>query len=268
MPARCLSRRTMNQVNPVLPPVVTRFFALLLLTLLSPSRVTFVRGFRPVTPTSTTTTFQQTNRQSCFKTSTTTTELGVSLSSWWRPGGRNHRRQIPMPWDQQPVGVDDHHHWDDLQRSTTATSTCAFPVVKHHDCDVHLVDIPWLKPHEQVVSEKHVEDLMQATLGWGAYVLPLLVDRTTGAILDGHHRYHVGKRLGLDRVPAVLVDYMGDAEITVDVWDGCGLTSLTKHQVLAMAKSPHVFPPKTSKHTFTDSLPPISISLKTLKGKP
>ena len=132
--------------------------------------------------------------------------------------------------------------------------------------DIHLVDLPWLKPHEEVVSEQRVVDLLKATEKWGAYVSPLLVDKVTGAILDGHHRYHVGVRLGLKRVPAVLVDYAGDPSITVDVWEGCGLDCLTKHQVLAMAKSPHVFPPKTSRHSFSDALPNISVPLSTLKG--
>lgn len=133
------------------------------------------------------------------------------------------------------------------------------------DQEVHLVDLPWLKPHEQVVSEHAVEELLKATIRWGAYVSPLLVDRVTGAILDGHHRYHVGKRLGLRRVPAVLVDYADDHSITVDVWDGCGKHSLTKDEVLQMSLSPNVFPPKTSKHSFSDSLPPIVVPLTTLQ---
>lgn len=247
MPIRCVISSAMNrQVNSVV-----RLFALMLLAASSSSSVAFVDAFRSAT---TTTTPFKTHRQgttSCCKT--TTTALGVS-AGWW-----NRNNPFPMPWDK-PMD----NKWEDLQR--TATSSM-FPVIKDNQCDIHLVDLPWLKPHEEVVSEKHVEDLLQATLGWGAYVSPLLVDRTTGAILDGHHRYHVGKRLGLTRVPAVLVDYMGDHEITVDVWDGCGLKSLTKHQVLAMAISDKVFPPKTSKHTFVDSLPPIKVPLKTLKGK-
>ena len=191
----------------------------------------------------------------------TTTALSVS-AGWWR--GRKNTK-IPMPWEKS---LDDSykHKWNELQQQLASATTLTFPVIKNHHVDIHLVDLPWLKPHEEVVSEKHVEDLLQATLGWDAYISPLLVDKTTGAILDGHHRYHVGKRLGLKRVPAVLVDYVDDHEITIDVWDGCGLKSLTKHQVLAMSLSPDVFPPKTSKHTFSDSLPKINVPLKKLKG--
>ena len=144
------------------------------------------------------------------------------------------------------------------QQAKTTTTKLA-------EAEVHLVDVDWLKPHEQIVGETHVNELLKATLRWGAYVAPLLVDRVTGAILDGHHRYHVGMRLGLQRIPAVLVDYAADTSIDVDVWEGCGRNSLTKEEVLDMACSPGVFPPKTSKHSFSDSLPPVLVPLAILQ---
>lgn len=134
--------------------------------------------------------------------------------------------------------------------------------------EVQLVDLAWLKPHEQVVSRERVDGLRKATLAWDAYTEPLLVDVRTGAILDGHHRYNVGLQLRLKQVPAVLVDYLGDATITVDVWAGCGRTRLTKQEVIDMALSPDVFPPKTSRHRFTESLPPVSIPLSVLRQNP
>ncbi|OQS06889.1 hypothetical protein THRCLA_01074 [Thraustotheca clavata] len=133
---------------------------------------------------------------------------------------------------------------------------------------VVLVCLSWLKPHEEIVSWERVDGLKKATIKWDAYTEPLLVDIKTGAILDGHHRYTVGLQLNLKQVPVVLVDYLGDDQITVDVWPGCGRTSLTKQEVIDMSLSPNVFPPKTSRHRFTDSLPPISISLEMLRKEP
>lgn len=75
--------------------------------------------------------------------------------------------------------------------------------------EVQLVDVQWLKPHEQIVSWERVNGLRKATLSWDAYTEPLLVDIKTGAILDGHHRYNVALQLRLKQVPAVLVDYLG-----------------------------------------------------------
>lgn len=128
-----------------------------------------------------------------------------------------------------------------------------------------LADIKWLKPHEHVVSWDRVEGLRKATLRWNAYMEPLLVDSKTGAILDGHHRYHVGLRIHLRTVPVVLVDYLEDESITVDVWPNCGRDSLTKEEVIRMSLSEDVFPPKTSRHKFSDDLPPISVPLDRLR---
>jgi hypothetical protein len=130
---------------------------------------------------------------------------------------------------------------------------------------IHLAAISWLKAHEHVVSWERVDGLRRATVRWDAYLEPLLVDMTTGAILDGHHRYHVGKQLSLTTVPVVLVDYLGDDSITVDVWPECGRDTLSKHEVIAMALSDELFPPKTSRHTFSDDLPPISVPLARLR---
>ncbi|CAI5735979.1 unnamed protein product [Hyaloperonospora brassicae] len=134
--------------------------------------------------------------------------------------------------------------------------------------DVQLVDLAWLKPHEQIVSWARVNGLRKATLTWDAYTEPLLVDSRTGAILDGHHRYNVALQLRLKQVPAVLVDYVGDKTIEVDVWPGCGRLQLRKEEVIAMALSSDVFPPKTSRHRLTESLPPISIPLSVLRQPP
>ena len=62
--------------------------------------------------------------------------------------------------------------------------------------EVELVPISWLKPHEEV-KPSNVDSLHDITLRWNAYTKPLLVDGRTGTILDGHHRYHVGLRIGL-----------------------------------------------------------------------
>lgn len=119
----------------------------------------------------------------------------------------------------------------------------------HHDKQpVTLADICWLKAHEEVVGQERVEALKRATLQWNAYKQPLLVDKVSGAILDGHHRYAVGCQLGLSRLPVVLVDYLSDENITVDTWPDSGFDIITKKQVVEMSLSDHVFPPKTSRH--------------------
>ncbi|KDO32085.1 hypothetical protein SPRG_03305 [Saprolegnia parasitica CBS 223.65] len=143
---------------------------------------------------------------------------------------------------------------------------------QHHLClsagpGIHLVKIEWLKPHEAIVSREKIESLTAATLTWGGYLEPLLVDRQTGAILDGHHRYTVGLELQLRQLPAILVDYLDDASISVHVWPGSALPVLTKHDVVLMALSPHTFPPKSSKHKYPFSLGKIAVPLRLLEDR-
>ena len=63
--------------------------------------------------------------------------------------------------------------------------------------DVTIVDVEWLKPHEEIKS-KNRDKLLEMTKRWRGFTKPLLVDSVTGAILDGHHRFSVAKCLNKD----------------------------------------------------------------------
>tara|TARA_B110000444_G_scaffold76027_1_gene71675 strand:- start:770 stop:1264 length:495 start_codon:yes stop_codon:yes gene_type:complete len=129
--------------------------------------------------------------------------------------------------------------------------------------DVELVPLSWLKPHE-AVKPRNKKKLLDMTRRWGGYTKPLIVDSNTGAILDGHHRHAIAIELGLNRVPVLCVDYLGNEGISVDVWPSCGLETLSKEDVISMSLSGDVFPPKTSRHTLADDTPPIFIPLEVL----
>ena len=131
--------------------------------------------------------------------------------------------------------------------------------------NVELVDISWLKAHEEI-KDNRVEKLKDMTKRWGGYTKPLLVDSKTGCILDGHHRHRVGILLNLKRLPVILCDYLNDDDIKLDVWPNCGKNHITKQEVIEMALSDNLFPPKTSRHFLSDNLPPIHVSLDELKN--
>tara|TARA_B110000438_G_scaffold237476_1_gene234889 strand:+ start:141 stop:602 length:462 start_codon:yes stop_codon:yes gene_type:complete len=128
---------------------------------------------------------------------------------------------------------------------------------------VELVPIELLLSHEEIIAKK-VDQLEKMTLRWNAYVLPLVVDRNTGTILDGHHRYTVAKRLNLLCLPCVMVDYLNDDSIELGLWPNSGKDSIEKSDVVNAALSGDLFPPKTSRHRLPDHLPPISIPLSRL----
>ncbi|MCH2268436.1 MAG: hypothetical protein DSY41_04130 [Candidatus Poseidoniales archaeon] len=128
---------------------------------------------------------------------------------------------------------------------------------------VELVPIEVLRPHEQVMPDK-VDQLERMTLRWKAYTKPILIDRKTGTILDGHHRTEVALRLELKCLPCVLVDYLDDDGIILAIWPKSGRESLEKSEVIEAALSGELFPPKTSRHLLSDHLPPISVPLSRL----
>ena len=130
--------------------------------------------------------------------------------------------------------------------------------------EVELVPLEILRPHEQILPKK-VDQLERITHRWNAYTKPLLLDRATGTILDGHHRYNVAKRIGLLCVPCVLIDYLDDDSIELDLWPNSGRDSISKQDVIDAALSGDLMHPKTSRHRLSDHLPPIAVPLSRLK---
>ena len=130
--------------------------------------------------------------------------------------------------------------------------------------DVVLVETVSLRGHEEVIPD-NLETRTSKLLSKGFYK-PIIVDRESMVILDGHHKWTAAKSLGLARVPVILVDYLVDEGVLVDVWPGCGRESITKTEVLEMGVSGDVFPPKTSRHTLPFKIPSISIPLSDLEN--
>ena len=126
-----------------------------------------------------------------------------------------------------------------------------------------MVPLEVLRPHEGTIAKK-VDELERMTHRWKAYVLPLVIDKNTGVILDGHHRHQVALRLNLLCLPCVLVDYTGDDTVELDVWPNCGRDSISKKEVIDAGLLGNLFPPKTSRHRLSDHLPPISMPLSRL----
>ena len=102
--------------------------------------------------------------------------------------------------------------------------------------DVRLVPVEWLKAHEEI-KLKNMEKLLEMTLKWDGFTKPLIADKATGTILDGHHRYAVAKRLELARIPVVCIDYVNDNTVELELWPASELESITKQDVIDMALS-------------------------------
>ena len=51
----------------------------------------------------------------------------------------------------------------------------------------------------------------------GFWTVPIAVEHSKFAIMDGHHRYNAAKKLGLKRIPCVLMDYERSG-VTLQSW--------------------------------------------------
>ena len=128
-----------------------------------------------------------------------------------------------------------------------------------------LVDIAHLRPHEHIRPQR-VEEMYRKIHTNNYFHKPLLVDRTTMTILDGHHRYNASLRLGLTSVPAIVVDYLEDEAISVEAWHPREPRSVSKQDVLAAATGSDLMPPKSTRHAITTAIPRLRVPLSKLRS--
>ena len=121
--------------------------------------------------------------------------------------------------------------------------------------------LSWLKAHEQYVEARVVE-LLERFTRTGCVDYAVVVDRQTGTIIDGHHRYEALRRLGAAQVPVHLVDYL-DPAITVRSWRE-DERAPTKQEVVERAAKGLLYPPKTTRHDFVRVLDPVDAPLAAL----
>jgi len=115
-----------------------------------------------------------------------------------------------------------------------------------------------LRPHEDVDVERLgrlVEEIRNAR----TFYPPVLVDRKTRVILDGHHRWRASSQLGFIAVPCYAVDYLEDS--TIHVISRRPDVEVTKQSVLDMALSGRTYPKKTTRHTYDlpESIEPVPL---------
>lgn len=126
--------------------------------------------------------------------------------------------------------------------------------------EIKNINIDLLKQHEMVI-ECHLERLLAEIKKDGCIKDPIIADKNTLVILDGHHRFNALKRLGAKFCPVCLVDYASD-KIKVGCWRKG--EAVTKKKVIAAGMTGKLFLPKTSKHEIPDRPRGIGIGLDKL----
>lgn len=123
--------------------------------------------------------------------------------------------------------------------------------------DIFLMNINELKEHEEVESG-YLGKLKKQITKDNILKKPIVVDKNTKIIIDGHFRFNSLKQLGYSKIPAFLINY-NSPEILVRTWRKN--EKITKEDVLLAGLNGKKFPPKTSKHMVKigDSLEHISV---------
>lgn len=127
--------------------------------------------------------------------------------------------------------------------------------------------------HEKV-DEARVRTLMCRIVRDKMLKKPVVVDRATRMVIDGHHRCHVFLRLGIPTIPCYLVDYF-DEKITVTFRRPDIKNKLLKEIVLQKVANGVVFPYKTTRHRLLNRpsinqplpMPSKMIMYSTMKGE-
>ena len=107
-----------------------------------------------------------------------------------------------------------------------------------------------LVPHEEIIYERLVE-LSRLFDRTGEIDHPILVDRRSHVILDGHHRWTWAVRYGVALVPCHTIDYLQSPRI--QILSRRSEYVLSKELVIRAALSGNRFPPKTTRHVMIEN---------------
>ncbi|MFH1895144.1 MAG: ParB N-terminal domain-containing protein [archaeon] len=109
---------------------------------------------------------------------------------------------------------------------------------------IKLIEISLLKPHEKIIPSRLLK-IINSIRKNKTLFFPVVIDKTSLTILDGHHRVKAFRLLGIKKIPCFLVDYFSDEIKLLNRRKGF---SATKSDVISRALIENLFPCKTTKH--------------------
>jgi hypothetical protein len=107
------------------------------------------------------------------------------------------------------------------------------------------VDPRMLHAHEHINLIRFIQILIR-TIVYPEINDPILIDKQTNTILDGHHRTAAAKLLRRKSIPARSVDYLHDHSVIVT--SRRKNIPITKQDVIHAAMYKKLFPQKTTRH--------------------
>lgn len=128
----------------------------------------------------------------------------------------------------------------------------------HNTWRIELIATDHILPNEEH-DEARMLEVLESIQHTGRWTAPIVLERTSLAVMDGHHRLAAARRLSLPRVPCLLLDYL-----QVDVVPRRPGFRVDGDQIIARSRARELYPPKTTRHIFPQPLPDCSIDLRAL----
>ena len=114
-------------------------------------------------------------------------------------------------------------------------------------------DITLLRPEQLWPTEAFIPDRVQEVgdqiTAEGRWRFPLLVERTSLVIMDGHHRHEFALRHELYWVPCFMLDY---SQVILE--SRLPTVHVSPSEVILRGLQGRLYPPKTTKHTLRHPL--------------
>jgi len=127
--------------------------------------------------------------------------------------------------------------------------------------ELKLLSLDRLRETEEHDSTR-AKQLADAIFELGFWTVPIVIEHSMFAIMDGHHRFNAAKLLNLARVPCVLMDYEKSG-ITLQSWRS--EWEVTVDDIFLMLEERKKFPIKTTRHLFNPSVKEINLPLSLLR---
>lgn len=92
-------------------------------------------------------------------------------------------------------------------------------------------------------EERQIGYVVNSLLRVGRWTMPIAIEETSYAVMDGHHRLAAAKELGLSVVPCLLLSY---DQISVE--SRRADFEVTPQEIVRRALARNLYPPKTTRH--------------------
>jgi len=122
---------------------------------------------------------------------------------------------------------------------------------------VSLDRIQETEEHDLILAIRLAETIFEL----GIWTVPIAIEQSTYAVMDGHHRLNAAKLLNLARVPCILMDYQKSG-VVLHSWRNEFDISVT--DIFMMIRNNKKYPLKTTRHLFNPSIQEVSIPLSLL----